>query len=129
MNSVEKSNKEAFLQIISENGKFDILSDIVSYLEQFEHFYDNRNKVFPLHMTGLQQILSSVLDEKVSTTPPEVLAAFYEEINSSEENQVKGGQDFTTFKSLTLIDKLSLCQANLLKVSPGNESRQLFDGN
>lgn len=65
MNSVEKSNKEAFLQIISENGKFDILSDIVSYLEQFEHFYDHKNKVYPLHMTGLQQILSSVLDEKV----------------------------------------------------------------
>lgn len=83
MSNIERSHKQSFLSL-QKDGEYEILSDIVKYLFEFEHLYDRGHKVYPLHMTGIHLILSSVLDENASTTPPEVLQEFYEEINSSE---------------------------------------------
>jgi len=62
--SVEKKNKRAFLTSDAD-GKDDtpdVLSAILGILTDFERSYDNRQKVFPLHMTGIYVILSSVLE-------------------------------------------------------------------
>ena len=80
------------------------MSAILQSLDQFELRYESTQKVYPLHMSGICMILSSVLQHRVLTTPESVCSLFFKKINKSENH-----------RNLSLIDKMSLCHASLLK--------------
>ena len=67
-----------------KNNESDVLSSILNFFSKFEQSLDQDQKVFSLHLASIHFILSSVLKERVATTPTEILEAFYEEINELE---------------------------------------------
>ena len=67
------------------------MNQVLKFLNEFEQSLETNQKVFSLHLKGIHLILSSILLEREQTTPPEILEAFYEELNKSEWCSAVGG--------------------------------------